>query len=66
MWTIIIIIYCYSDGLGGVRAPLSGHAPVTDLPTTDLAHDWHAFFHPASIRLMLQAHGMLVAGQLRS
>lgn len=63
MWTIIIIIYCYSDELEGVRAPLSGHAPVTDLPTTDLAHDWHAFFHGW---LMLQAHGMLVAGQLRS
>lgn len=39
MLTIIIIIYCYRDELGGIRAPLSGQAPVIDLPVTDLAHD---------------------------
>lgn len=39
MLTIIIIIYCYRDELGGIRAPFSGQAPVIDLPVTDLAHD---------------------------
>ena len=55
MWTIIVI-YCYRDELGGIRAPLSGQAPVTDLPVSDLAHDWLSLFHPVSLGLMFQAH----------